>query len=261
MTPAWRLHAEMLERHLPGAEYAVWFPSEDPELPGGCGPEQYDGILWTGCSLSVYHTDDPRVRRQIEFARRCYEVGTPAFGACWGAQVAAVAAGGEVRANARGREIGLARKIRLTPEGMRHPMFLGKPPVFHALSSHLDEVTTLPPGAVLLATNHFTEVQAFEVRHGRGVFWATQYHPEYDLHETARLLVARGQELVREGFFASSGDLLAYVDKLEALHREPDRKDLRWQLDIDEDVLAPAVRQAEFRNWVETIVRPRAAAR
>lgn len=261
MKHAWRLYAEMLVGHLPAAQYCVWFPSDDPAPPQGLAPEHYQGILWTGCNLTIYHTDDQRVTRQIEFARRAYEAGTPSFGTCWGIQMAAVAAGGRVAANPRGREMGLARKIRLTPEGLAHPMFEGKPPVFNAFISHLDEVTELPSGASWLAVNDFTRVQAIEVRHGKGVFWATQYHPEYDLHEMARLIVARASKLVPEGFFHSHDEMLAYVEKLEALHREPSRKDLRWQLDIDDDVLSEPVRQVEFRNWIQKIVLPSAAAR
>jgi len=261
MKHAWRLYAEMLAQHLPEAAYEVWFPSDDPVPPGRLGPEHYYGVLWTGCNLTIYHTDDRRVTRQVEFASRCYEVGTPAFGTCWGIQMGAVAAGGRVQANPRGREMGLARKIRLTQDGLRHPMFAGKPPVYSGFISHLDEVTELPPGALLLAANDFTRVQAIEVRHLKGVFWGLQYHPEYDLHEMARLIVARASKLVPEGFFQGHDDLLAYVGKLEALHRDLDRKDLRWQLDIDGDVLSEEIRQVEFRNWVQQIVLPHAAAR
>jgi GMP synthase (glutamine-hydrolysing) len=257
MKLAWRIHAEMLKKHLAEAEHCVWFPSDNPVPPEG--PEDYAGILWTGSSLSICHNDDARVTRQVEFARKCYEVGTPAFGACWGLQVAVAAAGGELRANPRGREIGIARKIRLTAEGLRHPMLEGKPPVYNGFSSHLDQVTKLPPGAVLLASNDFTSVQALEVRHKKGVFWATQYHLDYDLHDVARLIVARAPKLVAEGFFQSQEDLARYVDKLETLHRNPERKDLRWQLDIDDDVLSDQVRQVEFRNWINKVVLPRVA--
>lgn len=259
MKQAWRLYAEMLAAHLPGATHDVWFPSDDPEPPGE--PEGYAGVLWTGCNLTIYRTDDDRVTRQIAYARRCYRAGTPAFGTCWGIQVGAVAAGGRVEANPRGREMGLARKIRLTGEGLRHPMFAGKPPVFNAFISHLDEVTELPPGALLLATNDFTRVQAVELRHGEGVFWGLQYHPEYDLHEMARLIVARAGKLILEGFFRDREDMEAYVERLETLHSHPARTDLRWQLDIDDDVLDPEIRQAEFRNWIEKIILPRAGER
>jgi GMP synthase (glutamine-hydrolysing) len=261
MKHAWRLYAEMLKTYLPEAEYSVWLPSDNPTPPDGLGPEHYQGILWTGCNLTIYHLDNPCVTRQIEYAKQSYEAGTPGFGTCWGLQMAAVAAGGEVRANPRGREMGIARKVRLTDEGSRHPMLEGKPPVYTGFISHLDEVTQLPAGATLLATNDFTHVQAIEVKHRKGTFWATQYHPEYDLHEVARLIVAREPRLLREGFFATHEDLAGYVEKLEALAQDPARKDLRWQLDIDDDVLSDSVRQIEFRSWIDKLVLPLAAGR
>jgi GMP synthase (glutamine-hydrolysing) len=244
---------------LPDAEYSVWLPSDNPVPPDGLGPEQYAGILWPGCNLTIYHHDDHRVTRQIEFAKKSYEVGTPGFGTCWGIQMAAVGAGGEVRANPRGREMGMGRKIWLTAEGLQHPMFEGKPPVYNGFSSHLDEVTKLPPGGTLLACNDFTHVQAIEVKHAKGIFWGLAYHPEYDLHEMARLIMARAAKLVAEGFFQSHEDLVQYVEKLETLHQNPNQKNLRWQLDIDDDVLSDRVRQVEFRNWIRKVVLPHAA--
>jgi len=258
MKYAWRLYAEMLKKYLPEAEYAVWLPSDNPVPPDGQGPEHYTGILWPGCNLTIYHRDDARVTRQIDFAKKSYEVGTPGFGTCWGIQMAVVGAGGEVRANPRGREMGLGRKIWLTAEGLQHPMFEGKPPVYSGFSSHLDEVTQLPPGGTLLASNDFTHVQAVEVKHAKGIFWGLGYHPEYDLHEMARLIMARAAKLVAEGFFQSHEDLVRYVEKLEALHQNPTQKDLRWQLDIDDDVLSDRVRQVEFRNWIHKVALPRA---
>lgn len=257
MKYAWQLYAEMLQKHLPEARFSTWLASDQAAPPEGLGPENYAGILWPGCNLTIYHGDDQRVTRQIEFARKSYEVGTPGFGTCWGLQMAAVGAGGVVEANPRGREMGIGRKIRLTPEGLRHPMFEGKPPVYNGFISHLDEVTQLPPGGALLASNDFTHVQAIEVKHGKGVFWGLAYHPEYDLHEMARLILAREPKLVAEGFFQDHDNLVQYVDRLETLHQNPERKDLRWQLDIDDDVLSDQVRQAEFRNWIEKIVLAR----
>ena len=253
------LYARMLTRWLPGAEYVVWMPSEDPNPPEGKGPGEYLAVLWTGSNLNVYHREDPAVARQIEFSARTYEAGTPAFGSCWGLQVAVTAAGGEVSLNPRGREIGFARDIQLTAEGRNHPMLEGKPSVFDNFSSHLDEATKVPGGAVVLAGNAYSKVQAIEIRHARGTFWGVQYHPEYDLHEMACLLTARAGNLLQEGFFRHSEELTRYVEKLEALDREPDRKDLRRQLDVEDDLLSVECRQQEFRNWIHKIVLPRAA--
>lgn len=231
----------------------------DVPLPTEEEIADYAGIIWTGSNLTIYE-DDPRVTRQVDFARRVFEVGRPQFGSCWGVQMAAVAAGGEVRRNPRGREMGFARKIHLTPEGRRHPMYEGKPDVFDAFISHLDEVTRVPPGAVLLATNEHTPVQALEVRHRNGTFWATQYHPEYHLEDVARLITARAESLIREGFFADRATLEAKVARMDALVDDPQRKDLRWDLAVGDDILDDGLRQSEFRNWLHKVVLPNVAA-
>ncbi|MBI3121641.1 MAG: type 1 glutamine amidotransferase, partial [candidate division NC10 bacterium] len=157
------LYVRVLGTLIPDARLDV-FMIADPgsSLPGG-GIEAYDAFIWTGSNLTIYE-EDPRVARQIEFARQVYEVGRPSFGGCWGVQMAAAAAGGEVRKNPRGRELGFGRKIRLTAEGRTHPMYEGKPDVFDGFIMHLDEVSRIPPGGRLLATNEHTPVQALEVQ-------------------------------------------------------------------------------------------------
>lgn len=254
------LYVRVLKKLIPDPKLDVFMIADlGSSLPGG-GIEAYDAFIWTGSNLTIYE-DDPRVTRQIEFARKVYEVGRPSFGSCWGVQMAAAAAGGEVRKNPRGRELGFGRKIRLTAEGRAHPMYEGKPDVFDGFIMHLDEVSRVPPGGRLLATNEHTPVQALEVRHKKGIFWATQYHPEYDLYEMARLFVARGEVLVKEGFFADRADLEAKVARMEILGRQPDRKDLRWDLAIGDDLLSPPIRQSELRNWLEKLVIPSVSSR
>ncbi len=255
------LYVAMLTRILPGATADIVYPSDpDAALPTGAALADYDGIAWTGCSLTVFD-DTPEVRAQIEFARAGFAAGVPAFGSCWAAQIAVVAAGGEVRANPRGREMGLARKIALTPEGRGHPMYEGKASVFDAFISHVDEITHLPPGALHLAGNAFTRIQAVAVDCGGGQFWGLQYHPEYDLHELARLTWCRLDKLVGLGFFRDRRAGEDYVDLLETLHRDPGRKDIAWLLGIDEDVMEESVRVAEVRNWIHRLVLPTMAAR
>jgi len=259
MKLAWKLYADMLLQHLPDAAYDVVLPS-DPgvELPPAGDLDRYAGIIWTGCNLSINDTDNPSVSGQIRLAGDAYEVGTPSFGSCWGLQMAVVAAGGEVEPNPKGREMGLARKIHLTPEAYDHPMFEGKPKVFEGFISHDDMVTKMTPESVCLAGNSFTSVQAAAVTHKKGVFWATQYHPEYDLHEMARLIVAREEKLTKAGFFRGHDDMVELVERMEALAAEPDREDLRWQLAIDDDVLNDSIRQCEFVNWINKLVLPTA---
>jgi len=255
-TTAGELYRQMLENCSPGCVVDVLCPA-DPgaSLPTGASIAQYHGIAWTGSSLTVYHDTD-EVRQQVEFAQAAFRARVPSFGSCWGAQIAVAAAGGRCQAHPRGREMGIARKIVLTPEGRAHPMYRGKKHVFDAFISHDDEITHMPPGGLALAGNDFTRVQAVSVTWQGGTFWSPQYHPEYDLHELARLCYCRKQKLVDKGFFLNLDDAQRYVDLLESLHDDPGRKDVAWLLGIDEDVMNPDIRQAEVRNWIELLVLP-----
>ena len=255
-TPAGELYASMLRRCHRGCTVDIVYPA-DPgvSLPRGAALAAYDGVAWTGSSLTVY-ADDPAVRPQIELARAAFESKVPSFGSCWAAQIGVVAAGGLCAANPRGREMGIARKIALTDAGRAHPMYLGKPDVFDAFISHEDEITHLPPGAVSLCGNAFTAIQAVSITFSGGTMWAIQYHPEYDLHELARLTYCRMDKLVKKGFFADTDAARDYVNKLETLHQDPGRRDLAWLLGVDADVMNEDVREAEVRNWITQLVLP-----
>jgi GMP synthase (glutamine-hydrolysing) len=257
MVVAHKLYARMLHTYLPDADCDLLLPSD----PGQTPPDAerlaaYSGILWTGCDLSINDTDNPSVRLQIDLAKQAYAMGIPSFGSCWGLQIAVVAAGGAVEPNPKGREMGIARKIGLTEAARSHPMFAGRPPIFEAFISHDDTVTRLPEGAVHLAGNDWTRVQAAAITHDQGTFWAVQYHPEYDLRGMACLIQAREAILVKLGFYRDHDDLVAHVNRMTALCDAPQRKDLRWQLAVDDDILDPRVRQGEFINWLNTFVTP-----
>ena len=251
MTTAGELYAKLLLKHMPNAKYDIFY-SSDPgiDLPNMEELKNYDGVLWPGCNLTVYHDHDERVTKMVDLCKISYEVGIPQFGSCWAAQIAVYAAGGEVEVNPKGREMGLARKIYLTPEGLKHPMYEGKPPVFDGFISHDDEITKMPEDSELLASNEFTNIQAVSVKYKKGTFWAPQYHPEYDLHEVARLIIAREEKLIKQNYFKNHDDLMAYVNDLESIFSNNSGKDLRWKYGIDEDVLDDSIRQLEFVNWL-----------
>jgi GMP synthase (glutamine-hydrolysing) len=73
----------------------------------------------------------------------------------------------------------------------------------------------------------------------------------------ARLIVAREETLTHEGYFRNHQEMEKYVQQLETLAAEPSRKDLRWQLDIDDDLLSNEIRQCEFVNWLNKVVLAR----
>ncbi|MEM8744747.1 MAG: type 1 glutamine amidotransferase [Pseudomonadota bacterium] len=256
---AGELYSRMLKDCTPGgkADVDVVFPADaDASLPKGAAIEQYDGIAWTGSSLTVFEPG-PLVTPQVEFARAAFEAKVPSFGSCWAAQIAVVAAGGTCARNPKGREMFLARKIGLTSDGRAHPLYRDKKGIFDAWISHDDEITHLPSGAQILASNDFTHVQAVSVTYKGGDFWGLQYHPEYDLHEMARLIYCRREKLIRLGFFKDMDAADSFVNDLEALHQDPSRADISWRYGIDEDVMSADIRLREVRNWIEQQVLPR----
>jgi GMP synthase (glutamine-hydrolysing) len=174
--------------------------------------------------------------------------------------VAVGAAGGRVRPNPRGREFGFARRIELSEAGRAHAMFAGKPPVFEAITVHRDDITELPAGARVLASNDMG-VQALELHHGRGTFWGVQYHPEYSFGEIAATAVRYGATLVDEGLFATQAELEAFVAELRALLRDPHDRRLTWKHGLGAALQEESVKLAELRNWLESQVLPYARRR
>ena len=256
VTQAHDLYLRMLKSLLSDGNFDILYAADpDVELPSGASLNAYDGYIWTGSNLTIYD-DVPEVTRQIELCQAIYKAGAPQYGSCWGVQMAALAAGGEVKKNPRGREWSIARNITLTEAGQAHPMYTGKPHKFNGFIMHLDEVTRIPAGGVLLAGNSHTPVQALSVKHGQGEFWATQYHPEFTLYEMARLIIARWPALVKEGFFETEAEATALVDKMTALSKDPQNVALRQELDVGDDILADSIRQLEVKNWLEYLVFP-----
>ena len=254
-------YAALLGDLMPEATVDICYPA-DPgaSLPDGGGLDSYDGIAITGSALNVYDRG-PAIDRQIDLVRAALASGTPLFGSCWGLQVLTVAAGGVVRKNPKGREIGFARRIRPTAAGRGHPMLAGKGEVFDAMTVHLDEVGTLAPGTTVLATNDVSAVQAAEIRTAATVAWGVQYHPEFDCVEMAAIVRRYGPRLVREGFFTDDAARLAFAADLEAIGRDPGHTALAWRYGLDAAVLDVRRRTLEIANWIERLVKPNRSGR
>ena len=251
------LYKKMLLKCSPvPSQCDIIFPADQGvNLPSGEAIKNYHGIAWTGCSSCVY-SGTPDVKIQIEFARECFRYGVPAFGSCWAAQIAVVAAGGKVALNPKGREMGISRDIQLTSEGSSHPLYFGKQEVFDAFTSHDDEITVLPDKGIRLSGNDFTSVQSVAVSYKNSEFWAVQYHPEYDLHEMARLMFCRMEKLIKLNFFKSESEGLTYINQLELLHNEPSRSDMASELKVKSDILDDSIRTLEVKNWINHLVLP-----
>ena len=137
-------YVAMLGELVPGAACDRVTPADaDSALMDSTALERYDAVFLTGSPLHVYDRT-PEVERELNFMRQVFASGTPSFGSCAGLQVAAAAAGGQVRSMGQRREAGFARRITVTDAGRTHPLLQGRPEAFDAPAIHTDEVCELP---------------------------------------------------------------------------------------------------------------------
>lgn len=249
-------YRDLLLELAPGAEIDRATPADsDGDVPSEEALAAYDAVFLTGSPLHVYD-DTPEAGREIEFMRRVFASGTPSFGSCAGLQVAVAAAGGAVRSMGERREAGITRRIAPTEAGRGHPLLEGRPPSWDAITIHTDEVARLPDCATLLASNGETQVQAAEIRVGPGVFWGVQYHPELPLSDMGAALRRGADDLVEAGLARTRAEVELQAALIDALSREPERRDLRWRLGVDAELADRGRRMTEIRNFIDALVRP-----
>lgn len=129
-------------------------------------------------------------------------------------------------------------------------MLAGRPASWDAPTVHGDEVAILPHGALLLASNGVTQAQAAEIRYDRGVFWGVQYHLELAIGEVAVALRDQADDLVETGIAEDASQGFERADLLEALHRAPGKRSLRWMLGVDAEFAEEARRRTELGDFL-----------
>src|SRR4051794_29946246 len=108
----------------------------------------------------------PAVRSLL---RTAVDDGVPTMGICLGAQLLSAATGGYVEKGVAGAGLGRGKVDGAVPHNM---LPAGRLPV---VQWHFDSITSLPPGAELVATSERYEVQAFRIGE---VAWGLQFHVE-----------------------------------------------------------------------------------
>ena len=155
-----------------GAELALCSPAVGQPLPADL--TGYSALVVLGGAMNAYQDEVapwlPELRALLAAAVRAE---LPTLGICLGAQLLAVAAGGRVSA-AETPEYG-AQLVAKRQAAAEDPLFRELPITPDVLQWHVDEVSQLPPGAVLLASSPVCEVEAFRV--GR-LAWGVQFHIE-----------------------------------------------------------------------------------
>lgn len=194
---------EMLRGLVPKAQSDFAFPADvASDLPTAAQLGKYDGVLWTGSSLSVLD-DIPDVQQQLNFADEVFRSGVPFYGSCWGMQVATVVAGGKVAPSKNGLEFGISKPIDLTLLGRESPLTSHRNKTYSALCIHYDEVAKAPENAIILASNAHSKVQAMTFDYKKGTFFGVQYHPEFNPSNMALIASFLSEKLVKSDAFDS----------------------------------------------------------
>ena len=151
----------------PDWEVAV-FLVKDGEFPGD--GQDCDGYVITGSPASV-HDARPWIPRLLDLIRQLDTAQVPTVGACFGHQAIALALGGKVGRNPGGWGFGVAS----THFGVRESWMEPWAQTLNLFAAHNEQVTQLPPGAVVMGGSDFCPVGSF--RFGHHIF-TTEYHPE-----------------------------------------------------------------------------------
>ncbi|WP_309127430.1 membrane dipeptidase [Microbacterium sp.] len=137
--------------------------------------DAYDGLVMLGGGMMPDDDEKgPWLPHERKLASEAIERDLPTLGICLGGQLLAQIAGGEVRESYGAKERG-STSIATTDEGGRDAVMSALGAASPMIENHQDQITALPPGAVLLASSDAVTVQAFRIgAHVRGV----QFHPE-----------------------------------------------------------------------------------
>ncbi|MFY0654433.1 MAG: type 1 glutamine amidotransferase [Cyclobacteriaceae bacterium] len=211
----------MISLLCPDAEVAFAFPADHKPGISLVQLSRFDGILLTGSSLFL-NDNIPEVTRQLEFADLLFDSGLPIYGSCWGLQVAAVVAGGNVSQCEKGREFGISSPIELSEDGRNHDFFKSRESGFQSLCIHADEVSIAPSRSTILAKNKHSKIQAMCFKYKASEFFGVQYHPEFKISDMIFIANIMSDRLISDGQFESKSAVTKFISKLENKERMPD---------------------------------------
>lgn len=141
----------------------------------------YAGLVVLGGEQDAFAAGDgtpgapwfPALERLL---RKAVRHRVPTLAVCLGAQLLATANAGAVERSPAGPEIG-PRLVARRDKAVDDPLFAEVPFAPDVLQWHRDEITRLPPGAVLLAASTHYPHQAFRLGPAA---WGVQFHIECD---------------------------------------------------------------------------------
>ena len=163
-----------------------------------------DGYVITGSKKSVYD-DEPWIHRLHDYVVSLHNAKAKLVGICFGHQMVALALGGNTEASVKGWGVG----VHISNIIVNKPYMQPASGALAAIVSHKDQVTDLPPGAELLATNEFCPNSMFQIQDHILTF---QGHPEFCKSYSRALMDWRQEILGNEVHQAGVASLKNDID-------------------------------------------------
>lgn len=216
-----------------GIEWDAIELDEGDQIPADLSP--YSALVVMGGPMDVWQEElhpwlipeKRAIRRWVDTTSR------PLLGICLGHQLLADAMGGSVERSSR-PEVGLGEVI-LTSAGQMDPLLAGMPNAPLCFQWHSAEVKSLPQGAIVLARNENSPIQAFRL--GTNAY-GFQYHVE-----------------ITSDTVSDWGSIPEYKASLEQIFGAGSLP--RLEADVSERLPAlNAVARTLHRNFVELVKHP-----
>lgn len=192
-----RSETPAIKRWLPAdAKVTAIYIDTKESFPNDLLERKFTHGIHTGSALSITKTA-PFTQKAVTFIRNARDNGIAQMGICYGHQLVCKALVGDsaVRSSPKGLEAGWGA-VTFTDKGQEALGLRGNEVIWQ---HHFDEVTELPKGSELLATNLHSEIQAYVNFKQR--LLGTQFHPEFD-RETGNQLYLEDRKLLEKNGYS-----------------------------------------------------------
>jgi len=161
--------------------------------------DECDAYLITGSQFSAYDNDE-WLQKLREYVVLLHQQKKKLTGICFGHQLIAHALGGETKRSDKGWGVGnISSEIKVLKQWMGN-----SEKSFSLLVSHQDQVTSLPQGGELIASNDFCKISSFQVADHILCF---QGHPEFS-EDYLNYLINKRRDLIGENTVKEAQDSL-----------------------------------------------------
>ena len=221
----------------PLSQVTIINPANDNETKEALeNMDRYNGIIFTGGAMRL-NDMTAEIKKHITFAANCFKHRNKILAICWGLQVCSTAAGGKVSLGKNGAHIGIATNVEINENGKKNPIYKNKKLKFNTPAFNFDEVSELPKGATLLASDKVNKNMGVYFKSGNSEVWGLQYHPDYEYWQMINLSNGRKDRILQNNHFDTENDFQNHINYI----KEEDKK-----LDFEN-------RTFEIRNWLNNL--------